>query len=257
MSRNSEAAPKRRRPFRKLFVLFVLLLVVALAAVTVGLAAIPTFEADLTQAPITGAPTYLLIGTDSRENLGDLEGAFGSFEGSRADVIMVVQPTGGELRLLSLPRDLKVDIPGSGVNKINAAYAFGGVELLAATIESNLGVPIHQAVEVDFAGFAELVDAAGGIDIDFPYDARDDKSGLSVSAGTTTIDGATAVAFVRSRSYQELHDGSWVSIEADDIGRTGRQQVALKALVAKIVSPSGLTRIPVRIGGARCGVAAR
>lgn len=254
MSRTPQVDQKRRRPFRKLFVLFVIMLVLVLGVVTVGLAAIPTFAADLASAPLGQAPTYLLIGTDSRENLGDLEGEFGSFEGSRADVIMLAQPTNGEMRLLSLPRDLKVEIPGSGVNKINAAYAFGGADLLVDTVEANLGVPVHQVIEINFAGFAELVDAAGGIEIDFSYDARDTKSGLNVAAGTHMIDGATAVAYVRSRSYQELRDGTWVSVEADDIGRTGRQQVALKALVARIASPSGLTKIPAVLAALDAGL---
>ena len=104
---------------------------------------------------------------------------------------------------------------------------------------------MHHVVEIDFAGFAELVDSLGGIDIDFPNAARDTKSGLDVAAGTSHLDGATALAFVRSRSYQENIDGTWVSIDADDIGRTGRQQQALEALLRRIGSPQGFVRLPL------------
>lgn len=255
MSRAPEVQKvRRRRPLRTLFVFLLMGVVIAVGLTWTVIQAIPSFEADLAQAPVTAAPTYLLIGSDSRENLGDLEGEFGSFAGQRADVIMVARPVGGELRLLSLPRDLKVDIPGNGINRINAAYAFGGAELLADTIDANFGVPIHQVIEIDFAGFAELVDAAGGLPVSFPYEARDVKSGLAVSAGTELLDGAMAVAYVRSRSYQELQEGVWVSVAADDIGRTARQQTALKALLSSIVSPSGWLRIPGVISALDAGL---
>lgn len=255
MSRAAEAEPtRRRRPFRTFLFLLLFGFVLIVGVTWVAVQAIPSFEADLASAPITSAPTYLLIGSDSRENLGDLEGEFGSFAGERADVIMIAQPVGGEVRLLSLPRDLKVEIPGNGTNKINAAYAFGGAELLAETIRTNFGIPIHQAIEVDFAGFAELVDAAGGIAIEFPYEARDIKSGLSVPAGTDVLNGAMAVAYVRSRSYEELRDGNWVSVNADDLGRTGRQQIALKALVSSMASPAGIFRVPSVLGALDAGL---
>ncbi len=147
-----------------------------------------------------------------------------------------------------------MDIPDAGTNRINAAYAFGGAELLAKTIDANFGVPIHQVIEVDFTGFAKLVDATGGLPISFLFDARDDKSGLAVSAGTEVLDGVMAVAYVRSRSHQELQGGTWVSVGADDVGRTARQQAALKALVSSLVSPSGWSRLPQVIGALGAGL---
>lgn len=255
MSQVVEAEPtRRRRPFRTLILLLSIVFILVFGLIWATVQAIPSFEADLAAAPISSAPTFLLIGSDSRENLGDLEGEFGTFAGQRADVIMIAQPVGGEVRLLSLPRDLKVEIPGNGTNKINAAYAFGGAELLAETVRINFNIPIHQVVEIDFSGFAELVDAAGGIAIDFPYDARDTKSGLNVPAGTDTLNGAMAVAYVRSRSYQESRDGSWVSVNADDIGRTARQQIALKALASSMASPGGLLRVPAVLGALDAGL---
>ncbi len=239
-------APRRpRRIVRRLFLVFLAFLVVAAAAALLTVARIPKLENmdSLSSNPLSTS-TYLLIGSDSRDDVDDLEGSFGTFEGQRSDVVILARPSGGSLHLLSLPRDLKVAIPGSGTNKINAAYAFGGPDLLAQTVSENFGVPIHHVVEIDFGGFAELVDAVGGIDIAFPNAARDLKSGLDVPAGTTRIDGSTALAFVRSRSYQEEQGGSWVSVDADDIGRTARQQQALTALLKRVASPGGVAQVP-------------
>jgi LCP family protein required for cell wall assembly len=187
---------------------------------------------------------FLLIGSDSRENLpADLAGNFGSFGGERADVIMIVQliPEDGTARILSLPRDLRVDIVGHGTNKINAAYAFGGGALTVQTVSEYTGIPIHHYAEIDFFGFAGLVDALGGVTIDFPFAARDLKSGLEVPAGRQRLGGAMALAYARSRSYQEFQDGRWTSVDANDIGRTHRQQQLILAIVAEAKHPSTIT----------------
>jgi LCP family protein required for cell wall assembly len=248
--------PRKRRPFRFLFKLIVVLLIVVLGALYWGLAQIPHVEPEPDLATGLVNQTFLLIGSDSRADLPDeLAGSFGDFGGERADVVILARPSGGTLQLLSLPRDLKVTIEGNGTNKINAAYAFGGAALLADTASAATGIPIHHVVEIDFAGFADLVDALGGIDIDFPNAARDTKSGLEVAAGTTHIDGATALAYSRSRSYQENINGSWVSVDADDIGRTSRQQQALEAMLHRAASLEGLARMPLFLG--KLGVSTR
>ncbi len=242
-------ARRKRRPFRFLFKLILVLLVVVIGGLFWGLAQIPHVEPDPDLSVGFVDQTFLLIGSDSRADLPeDLAGSFGDFGGERSDVVILAHPTGGTLQLLSLPRDLKVNIEGHGTNKINAAYAFGGAALLAQTASEATGVPINHVVEIDFAGFAGLVDALGGIDIAFPNAARDTKSGLEVAAGTTRIDGATALAFSRSRSYQENINGSWVSVDADDIGRTSRQQKALEAMLHRIASVEGLARSPLFFG---------
>jgi LCP family protein required for cell wall assembly len=173
--------------------------------------------------------------------LDDLEG-FGDFSGARGDVVMLVKvdPSGDGVTMLSLPRDLWVSIPGHGENRINAAYAFGGPSLMVETIQSNFDIEINHYVEIDFVGFQDLVDELGGITIDFPYPARDVKSGLDVDAGSQTLDGQQALAYARSRRYQELQDGSWRSVEANDIGRAGRQQDVMRALLARLKSPSSV-----------------
>ena len=189
----------------------------------------------------SGARTVLVVGTDSREGLDDLTN-FGDFSGARGDVVMLVRidPATNQARMLSIPRDLWVTIPGHGENRINAAYAFGGPRLMVETIKQNLGLDVNNYVEIDFVGFQALVDELGGVEIPFPYAARDSKSGLDVSAGTELLDGDGALAYARSRHYQEYRDGSWQSVEASDIGRTGRQQEVMKALVSRVKSPSSI-----------------
>lgn len=199
--------------------------------------------------------TVLVIGSDSRENLPDeWEDDFGVFGGARADVIMLVNvlPETGEIRIVSVPRDLLVDIDGFGPNKVNAAYALGGAQLMVKTLRAEFGVAIHHYVEIDFVGFAGLVDELGGVGLDFAYPARDLKSGLAVEAGSQTLDGRMALAYARSRSYQEFRDGAWTNSEANDIGRTSRQQDLVLAMFEVLKSPTvlaGAEELVESVGG--------
>ncbi len=185
--------------------------------------------------------TFLLVGSDTRAGLESLEN-FGNAAGQRSDVMILLRVDPGEGRavMLSLPRDLWVSIEGYGDNKLNAAYAFGGSTLLVSTIKAELGVAVNHYVEVDFVGFKAIVDEMGGVVIDFPYAARDSKSGLNVEAGRQTLNGDQALAYARSRSYQESRDGGWVSIDANDIGRTRRQQQLLLAILSAAKRPSNV-----------------
>ena len=162
---------------------------------------LPSLEAEISD---NGIRNILIVGSDSREGLDDLEN-FGSFGGSRTDVIMVAHIVPGQgAQLLSLPRDLKMEIPGHDTNRINAAFVFGGPDLLVQTIQNNLDIPIHHYVEINFVGFQNVIDALGGISKTFDNPARDAKSGLDVDAGTIVMDGETALEYARSRNYQEL-----------------------------------------------------
>lgn len=185
--------------------------------------------------------TFLIVGSDSREGLDDLT-YFGPSGGNRSDVIMLARlgDSGSEAQLLSIPRDLWVDIPGHGDDKINAAYALGGPSLIVQTIKENLQLEVNHYVEIDFVGFSDMIDELGGIEIEFSNPARDVKSGLDVDAGTQTLDGDMALAYARSRTYQELRNGSWVSVDANDIGRTQRQQTVIKAIVSELKNPSSI-----------------
>jgi LCP family protein required for cell wall assembly len=196
---------------------------------------------DALTAPTGDALTFLVVGSDSREGLEDLE-HFGNFAGSRGDVVMLVRvdPSSGKAHMLSIPRDLWVDIPGHGMGKINSAYSEGGPSLMVRTIQENLGIEVNHYVEIGFVGFQELVDDLGGIHISFPYDARDRSSGLDVDAGTDVLDGEMALAYARSRKYQEYQNGSWVSVDANDIGRTQRQQEVVRAILSELKTPASV-----------------
>ncbi len=253
MSQASPSAPARRRPSRWFKVTVITVLVLAnlvilaiLWAVRTGQDFLSSADTDEEVTEVLDRPTgkdltFLLVGSDSREGLDDLT-FFGSFGGARGDVVMLVRIDGetSNAQILSIPRDLWVNIPGHGENRINAAYAFGGSRLMVETVKQNLNVTIHHYVEVDFVGFIGLVDHLGGIEIAFPYPAKDDKSGLSVAAGDQNLDGGMALAYARSRSYQEQRDGGWVSVDADDIGRASRQQEVIRAIVRKMRSPSSI-----------------
>jgi LCP family protein required for cell wall assembly len=194
-----------------------------------------------------GDGVYLIVGSDSRENLPDDldQGFFGDFGGSRADVIILAQVADGRRQLLSLPRDLKVEIPGHGVDKINAAYAYGGPDLLAETVAIATGIRPNHYLEVEFGGFAGIIDALGGIELDVPYAARDNKSGLVLEPGVQKVNGATALAYARSRSYEEFRNGQWVAQGGGDIARAARQREVLTKMMAGASSPSGLIRSPL------------
>lgn len=207
---------------------------------------------ELTERPTAAAEplVFLVIGSDTRAGLDSLQN-FGESAGARGDVIMLIKlyPADGHVQILSLPRDLLVEIPGKGTDRINAAYAVGGAPLMVRTVKQVTGLPVHHYIEVDFVGFQSLVDEVGGVYIDFPYPARDANSGLSVDAGYQLLEGSQALAYARSRHYEEQRDGEWVSVDADDIGRTGRQQSLILAILGAVKTPSSLTEAGSIVGG--------
>ena len=207
-----------------------------------NVARLPDVAGELVEREEPAEPLFLLlIGSDSRDGVDT--GVYGDFPGERSDVVMMARldPASGTAQLLSIPRDTVVPIDGHGEDKLNAAFSYGGAELMVRTVTEAFDLPVHHFVEVDFAGFSSLVDQLGGVEMEFPYPARDEKSHLDVPAGTVTLDGEQALAFARSRSYQELRDGTWRSVEASDIGRTGRQQELVLAILSELKTPSTLT----------------
>ncbi len=202
----------------------------------------------VTATPGSSEPiNFLIIATDDRSNLPDDwdASAFGEFTGRRTDVMMLAHMIPGErIQLLSLPRDLKVDIDGYGTNRLNASYVFGGPDLLIKTVQQETGIPVHHFVEIDFGGFGRIVDSLGGVTLDFPLPGRDNKSGFQIEAGTHTLDGEMAVAYARSRHYEVYKDGAWQSTPGGDIARTQRQQDILVALFDQVASPSSAFNLP-------------
>ena len=176
---------------------------------------------------------FLLVGSDSRAGSDPSSPDYGGI-GSEADVsgpprsdtIMVLRrdTATGDASLLSIPRDLWVDIPGRGNQRINAAYN-DGPAVLVQTVQSSLGLPIHHYVEVDFFGFKDLIDAIGGVEMCFRFPVRDVNTGLYVEqGGCYQFDGVQALAYARSRKFEEFKDGQWVIDGTADIGRTQRQR---------------------------------
>lgn len=192
---------------------------------------------------------YLFVGSDSREGIDPNDpnaGALVPVDGQRSDTLLILRTSGDSGAMLSIPRDLFVTIADiNEEHRINAAYN-GGPERLVKTIRDNLGIPITRYVEVDFVSFAGLVDAVGGITIDFPFPAYDPKSGLLVeAAGLQKLDGSQALAFVRSRNYIEVIDGVERTDPTADLGRVQRQQQFLRAVLDKV----GATRNPFKLVG--------
>lgn len=176
-----------------------------------------------------GGTTYLMIGTDSRSDLSEEEQerlATGNPDVNLADTIMIMHVGSGPTTLVSLPRDSLVEIPGHGVAKINGAYSRGGPELMVATVENATGLRMDNYVEVGLGGFADMVDAVGGVEIcpDRPHD--DPKAGLDIEAGCQEADGAVALGYARTRA------GS-----SGDIERVERQREVLGAVGSEARSP--------------------
>ncbi|MFE4455669.1 LCP family protein [Streptomyces sp. NPDC056796] len=230
----------------------VLTLVVVVLAVSVG-----TYfwadgklkrEVDLSKVidrPSAGDGTnYLVVGSDSREGMTAEDKKklhTGSAEGKRTDSMMILHDGSNGPTLISLPRDSNVEIPsfvgsesgkkfeGTGrMTKLNAAYAEDGPELLVRTVEFNTGLRIDHYVEIGFGGFASIVDAIGGVEMDIPKAFKDKKSGADFQAGTQTLNGEQSLAFVRTR----------YAFAGSDLDRTKNQQKFLAALASQTATPS-------------------
>jgi polyisoprenyl-teichoic acid--peptidoglycan teichoic acid transferase len=137
---------------------------------------------------------------------------------------------------ISVPRDLRVNIPGHGSGKINEANSIGGVPLAEQVVANTLGIPIHYYVRTDFSGLKQMVDAVGGIDVNvkqrlgdpqYPCDDNQYKScGLDIETGVQHMDGNLALKYARCRK----------GTCGDDFGRAARQQEVLNLVRAKIVN---------------------
>ncbi|GGC94879.1 hypothetical protein GCM10011512_22380 [Tersicoccus solisilvae] len=186
-------------------------------------------DGDRPEAAGGGARNILLLGSDTRGSLADLNNADGSDQ--RADTIMLVHiPSDGKgMYAMSIMRDSWVDIPGSGEGKINSAMAIGGIPLLVQTLEGMLGTRIDNVTALDFAGFEKLTDAIGGVSVNVPQDFKA-IDGLEFTAGEQVLDGAHALAFVRER--HAFTDG--------DYQRVKDQQLYLKSLMNTLLSPAVL-----------------
>lgn len=194
--------------------------------------------------------TILVAGSDSRAGSSGQFGTTTQVPGQRSDVIILVRvlPATKHVALLSIPRDLLVNIPGLGHTRINAAFNYGP-GLLVKTITQNFGIQINHYIGLNFQSFIDVADAIGGVEQYFPTPAKDIYSGLSIPhAGCYNLIGPMALSFVRSRHYQYFLDGQWhyQVYPESDLGRIQRQQAFVKAAVKK-VEASGLVTNPLRL----------
>ncbi|WP_333812034.1 LCP family protein [Timonella senegalensis] len=222
---------KAKRSHKKTVALVSVLVIAALLAWPVGMllwanGKLNHIEA-LSGAAATSGTTYLIAGSDSRENTD----VGGNVPGARADTIMLLHvPEKGPSALISLPRDIYVPIPGYDSNKINASFSFGGAPLLVETVEQLTGMTVDHYVEVGFQGVEDIVDALGGVQLCYDRDVKDKESKLKWKAGCHVADGSTALAFSRMRKADPK----------GDIGRAERQRQVVSAIAKGLKSPSKL-----------------
>jgi LCP family protein required for cell wall assembly len=226
---------RRRLPIIRIILLLIFAYLVFLVAMPVvawnRVDKVP-FESAEGPADSSGV-TYLLVGSDSREGLTREEQnelGTGRTGGKRTDTIMLLHvPTFGPPILVSIPRDLRVEIPGrDGRSRINAAYAFGGAELLTRTVENLANLRVDEYVEIGFGGFASIVNALDGIEMCLPAPMKDKDAHIDLQAGCQTLDGKNALGYVRARK----------SDPRGDLGRVERQRQFLAAVLKKAASPA-------------------
>jgi LCP family protein required for cell wall assembly len=187
----------------------------------------------------SGPLNVLLAGVDLRTGLTraqERELHVGHDMSSNSDTMMLIHVSADRSRVtvISLPRDSWVDIPGHGMNKINAAFGLGGPKLMVATVEHATGLTLNHYVEVNFLGFVKVIDALGGVSICLPKAVHDRYSGLRMSAGTHHVNGTTALRYARDRH----------SFAASDLARIDHQQSLLSSLLREAISSRTLTDPP-------------
>jgi LCP family protein required for cell wall assembly len=172
------------------------------------------------------AGTALMIGSDSIND--------GTMADGRSDVIILIHVSSDRKKvyLVHFPRDMYVEVPGHGKDKINAAYAYGGPQLLVRTLRKLVDVPIDHMAVIGFQGFKAMTDAVGGVDV---YAEEASTEFGTIHVGMNHLDGEAALGFVRER-YQ---------LSKGDISRGRRQQAFIKALMLKALSKETLSN-PVR-----------
>ncbi|MDK6259433.1 LCP family protein [Corynebacterium frankenforstense] len=242
----ADAQPKRRRQFRMprmprvgcggclgriLAVVLVLAVVTTLWADT----RLNRVEAKPEQRVANTAGTnWLLVGSDSRQGLSEEDiarlGTGGDVGVGRTDTVMLLHiPTTGKAKLISLPRDSYVSVPGYGMDKLNASFTYGGPQLLTETVEQATGLRIDHYAEIGMGGLANTVDAVGGVTVCPEEPITDPLANLDIAAGCQRVDGATALGYVRTRATAN-----------GDLDRVARQREFFAALLDKVTSPATL-----------------
>jgi len=204
----------------------------------------PSASASASPLP-TGSLNILVLGSDSRSGKENKALGGGDSSGARSDTAMVVHIDAGRKKatVVSIPRDTLVTRPSCPLKSggstavayhamFNSAYSVGGAVCAVKTVESITNVRMDHYLEIDFSGFAKLVNALGGVTVTTDEDINDDDSHLHLKAGTHTLNGKQALALARTR--HGIGDGS-------DLGRIGLQQKLVKALLEQISSTNLFT----------------
>lgn len=208
--------------------------------------ATPSASASASASPLpSGALNILVLGSDTRSGKENAKLGGGSSSGGRSDTAMVVHIDEGRTRatVVSIPRDTLVTRPSCPLSPggstavaynsmFNSAYSVGGPVCAVKTVESMTDVRMDHYLEIDFSGFAKLVNALGGVTVTTDEDIDDNMSHLHLKAGTHHLNGKKALALARTR--HGIGDGS-------DLGRIGLQQKLVKALLEQMASTDLLT----------------
>ena len=175
-----------------------------------------------------GGKDILLLGMDEREDSNEFK--------SLTDTIIIyhVSSWGKKDSLISIPRDIRVQLEGYGWNKINAAYKFGGEEMIKQEIYELTGIEIDRVMVANFNGFKEIIDILGGIEITVEEPLHDPLSGADFDPGTYTMSGEQSLAFVRDRS----------STAGSDFDRVNRQKYLLNEIIRQKFNFSMVTKVP-------------
>ena len=197
----------------------------------------------------SGPENILLVGSTDRCALKVQNAAYGlcqnGVNGVNSDIVMIIHldPSTGQVALLSIPRDTFIpNARSTGANKIDAAL-YEGAGQLASAVEEDFGIPINHYVELNFDTFANVVDALGGVELNFPVPIFDAESGLNIkSPGCYLLDGYHALQVVRARHLQiqpnptnHIHQ-QWPQEQESDIARIRRTHEFLRVLAAKVAS---------------------
>jgi LCP family protein required for cell wall assembly len=193
---------------------------------------------------VLSTDTVLVLGTDQRPTGTKEGGANTSDKGSRSDTMMLWRVGGGTSRRLSIPRDTMADIPGVGLSKINAAYAYGGPALAIRTVERFTGLKINHLIVVNLAAFPQFIDAIGGVDVTTGRICSNISGGvknggftLNLRPGSHHLDGRDALTLARTRENA-------CNASSNDLTREGYQQKILNAIKSKLLSPTTFFHLP-------------
>lgn len=219
---------KARSCFLTIIIIIVLTLLILLC---ISLSNSGKDRSGITGGSLTGQKNLLFLGIDEREDSDTFKG--------RTDTIIVfhIGKWGEKDSLISIPRDTRVDLEGHGWNKINAAYVYGGTDMLKDEIYELTGIPVDRVMLINFKSFINIIDILGGVEITVEEPLHDPLSGADFEPGVYIMSGEQALSFARTRATARA-----------DIDRMGRQQYLLNELIRQKFNLSMIFKAPELIG---------